>query len=169
MVWGSSGGSYIVKKLYPLHLFFSGELSGVAQKKIRGSVIRKKLYPLHLVFFDCYAWYLRGSRGFSGVLEGSWGLLRAVQGQMWGSLSGKRIRTYRKFVWEEKKPMCRDTILLQGVPKKRKNRFLLNISATKYQIFKSFFFLLKTEIHTQIWIQNQFCVILGGRDIYKTK
>ena len=133
------GGSFIMKKLYPLHLFCSGELSGVAQKKIRGSFIRKKLYPLHLVFFDCYAWYLRGSRGFSGVLEGSWGLLRAVQGQMWGSLSGKRIRTYRKFVWEEKKPMCRDTILLQGVPKKRKNRFLLNISATKYRIFKSFF------------------------------
>ena len=48
------GGSFIMKKLYPLHLFFSGELSGVAQRQIGGSFIRKKLCPLHLFFFDCY-------------------------------------------------------------------------------------------------------------------
>ena len=63
-VSGADGGSFIMKKLYPLRLFFSGGLSGVAQKKIRGSFIRKKLYPLHLFLFD---W---GSQGLSGAAQG---------------------------------------------------------------------------------------------------
>ena len=53
-VQGQMGGSFIIKKFYPLYLFFSQGLSGVAQRQIGGSFIRKKLCPLHLFFFDCY-------------------------------------------------------------------------------------------------------------------
>ena len=46
---------------------------------------------------------------------------------------------------------------------------LLNISATKNRIFKSFFFSWKLRSIRKFWIQNHFCAILGSRDIYKTK
>ena len=36
-----------MKMLCPLHLFFSWGLSGAAQRQTGGSFIRKKLYPLH--------------------------------------------------------------------------------------------------------------------------
>ena len=52
--------------------------------------------------------------------------------------------------------------------KKRFDRLRLNISATKYQIFRKNF-PLKTEIHTHIFNNKHFCAILGGPDIYKTK
>ena len=42
-----------------------------------------------------------------------------------------------------------------GCPQKKKTGFLLNILATKYQIFKSFF-LLKIEIHEQILNKKPF-------------
>ena len=51
---GPLEGSFIMKKLYPLHLFFSGGLSRVAQRQIGCSFIGKKLYPRHLFSFDCY-------------------------------------------------------------------------------------------------------------------
>ena len=56
-----------MKMLCPLHLFFSWGLSGAAQGQTGGSFIRKKLYPLHLFFFDCYGQVLRGSWGFLGL------------------------------------------------------------------------------------------------------
>ena len=37
-------------------------LLGAAQRQTGGSFIRKKLYPLHLFFFDCYG-YARGFSG----------------------------------------------------------------------------------------------------------
>ena len=76
---GQMVGSFIMKKLYPLYLFFSQGLSGVAQRQIGGSFIRKKLYPLHLFFFDCYG----QAQGFSGVLGGSWGQPGANGGQFY--------------------------------------------------------------------------------------
>ena len=73
---GQMVGSFIMKKLYPLHLFFSQGLSEVAQRQIGGSFIRKKLYPQHLFFFDCYGY----ARGFSGALGGSWWFSGALGG-----------------------------------------------------------------------------------------
>ena len=40
---GQIGGSFIMKKLCPLHLFFSQGLSGAAQRQIGGSFLRNKL------------------------------------------------------------------------------------------------------------------------------
>ena len=53
-------GSFIIKKLYPLYLFFSQGLSGVAQREIGGSIIRKKLFSFTTMG------KLGGTRGLSG-------------------------------------------------------------------------------------------------------
>ena len=57
---------------------------------------------------------------------------------------------------------------IQGVPKKIRQGFCL-ISRQPSIGFSNRFFLLKTDIHTQILNTNHFCAILAGRDIYKTK
>ena len=53
--------------------------------------------------------------------------------------------------------------------KKRQNVCLLNISKTNKQISKPFFFFWKLRSICKFQIQNQFCAIVGGWDIYKTK
>ena len=58
--------------------------------------------------------------------------------------------------------------ILQSVPK-RIRLFILNITVTKYSIFKSFFFSWKLRsVHT-FSIQNYFCAIKGGWNIHKRK
>ena len=56
-----------------------------------------------------------------------------------------------------------------GCPKKNETRCLLNISTTKYWIFKPFFFSWKLRSIRSCWILKHFWAILGGRDICETK
>ena len=60
------GGSFIMKMLCPLHLFFSWELSGAAQRQAGGSFIYISLTSMGK---------LGGSWGLSGILRGSWEFL----------------------------------------------------------------------------------------------
>ena len=58
---GQMVGSFILKVISTVFIFLSGALGGSSEAN-RGSFIRKKLYPLHLFFFDCYG-YARGFSG----------------------------------------------------------------------------------------------------------
>ena len=72
---GQMVGSFIMKKLYPLYLFFSLGLSGVAQRQI-GAVLSGKSY-IHCIYFSLTAMgKLGGSWGLSGALGGSPGAYR---------------------------------------------------------------------------------------------
>ena len=46
---------------------------------------------------------------------------------------------------------------------------MLNISATKYRLLNRFFFSWKLRSMRKFGIQNHFCAIFGGWDIFKTK
>ena len=48
---GQMVGSYIIKKLNPLYLFFSWGLSGEALRQIGGSCIRKKVISTASILF----------------------------------------------------------------------------------------------------------------------
>ena len=82
---GQMEGSFIMKKSYPLYLFFSQGISGVAQRQI-GAVSSGKSY-IHCIYLSLTAMgKLGGSWWFSGALGGSRGQPR----DKWGAvLSGK--------------------------------------------------------------------------------
>ena len=70
------GGSLIMNMLCQPHLFFSWGLSGAAQRQAGGSFIRKKLHPLHLFSWTAmgklrgFSGVHGGSRGLSGANGG---------------------------------------------------------------------------------------------------
>ena len=72
----SAQGQFHYENVISTAFFFSWGLSGAAQRQTEGSFIRKKLHPLHLFFFDClglareFSEAFGGSRGFSGAYRG---------------------------------------------------------------------------------------------------
>ena len=53
-VQGQMGGSFIMKMLCPLYLFFSWGLSGAAQRQTGGSFSRKKVISTASIFLWCH-------------------------------------------------------------------------------------------------------------------
>ena len=86
---GQMGGSFIMKMLCPLHLFFSWGLSGQLRGR-QGAVSPGKSY-IHCIYFSLTA---------MGKLGGSRGLSGAAQGHIGGSSIGEKLCPRHLFFFE---------------------------------------------------------------------